>query len=41
MELEQPTPSSTASVSDEGDSATSSTLFFEKDDTILVVDDVS
>ncbi|CAE6499988.1 unnamed protein product [Rhizoctonia solani] len=39
MELDQPTPSSTASTSDEGESATSSTLFFEKDDVILVVDD--
>ncbi|CUA74663.1 protein-histidine kinase [Rhizoctonia solani] len=40
MELEQPTPSTT-SVGDEveGESATSSTLFFEKDDVILVVDD--
>ncbi|CAE6366411.1 unnamed protein product [Rhizoctonia solani] len=41
MELEQPTPSSIASASDEGESATSSTLFFEKDDVILVVDDNS
>jgi CheY-like chemotaxis protein len=41
MELEQPTPSSAASTSDEGESsAGSSTLFFEKGDTILVVDDV-
>ncbi|KAJ1307032.1 hypothetical protein OPQ81_008011 [Rhizoctonia solani] len=39
MELEHPTPSSNASVSDEGESATSSTLFFEKEDVILVVDD--
>ncbi|CAE7175104.1 unnamed protein product [Rhizoctonia solani] len=41
MELEQPTPSTT-STGDEtegGESATSSTLFFEKDDVILVVDD--
>ncbi|KAG8690757.1 hypothetical protein FRC11_009316 [Ceratobasidium sp. 423] len=39
MELEHPTPSSNASTSDEGESATSSTLFFEKEDVILVVDD--
>ncbi|CAE7221364.1 unnamed protein product [Rhizoctonia solani] len=41
MELEQPTPSSNASTSDEGESATSSTLFFEKEDVVLVVDDNS
>ncbi|KEP52556.1 putative sensory histidine kinase [Rhizoctonia solani 123E] len=39
MELDQPTPSSNASTSDEGESATSSTLFFEKDDVVMVVDD--
>ncbi|CAE6495191.1 unnamed protein product [Rhizoctonia solani] len=41
MELDHPTPSSNASASDEGESATSSTLFFEKEDVILVVDDNS
>ncbi|ELU37250.1 histidine kinase [Rhizoctonia solani AG-1 IA] len=40
MEFEQPTPSSNASASDEAESATSSTLFFEKEDVVLVVDDV-
>jgi CheY-like chemotaxis protein len=40
MELDQATPS-VASADDEDRSATSSTLFFEKDDTILIVDDVS
>ncbi|KAF8761295.1 His Kinase A (phosphoacceptor) domain [Rhizoctonia solani] len=39
MEFEQPTPSSNASASDEAESATSSTLFFEKEDVVLVVDD--
>ncbi|CAE6344989.1 unnamed protein product [Rhizoctonia solani] len=39
MEFEQPVPSSAGSVSDEGESAVSSTLFFEKDDVILIVDD--
>ncbi|CAE6344693.1 unnamed protein product [Rhizoctonia solani] len=40
MELEQPTPSGTSAGDEvEGESATSSTLFFEKDDVILVVDD--
>jgi hypothetical protein len=41
MDLDQATPSSNASASDEGESAASSTLFFEKDDTLLIVDDVS
>ncbi|ELU37242.1 histidine kinase [Rhizoctonia solani AG-1 IA] len=40
-EFEQPVPSSAGSASDEGESATSSTLFFEKEDVILIVDDVS
>ncbi|EUC55586.1 sensory histidine kinase, putative [Rhizoctonia solani AG-3 Rhs1AP] len=40
MELDQPTPSTTSAGDDvEGESVTSSTLFFEKDDVILVVDD--
>ncbi|CAE6472804.1 unnamed protein product [Rhizoctonia solani] len=39
MELEQPTPSTTSGDDTEGESVTSSTLFFEKDDVILVVDD--
>ncbi|CAE6472751.1 unnamed protein product [Rhizoctonia solani] len=39
MELDQPTPSSNASTTDEVESATSSTLFFEKDDVVMVVDD--
>ncbi|KEP52551.1 putative multi-sensor signal transduction histidine kinase [Rhizoctonia solani 123E] len=39
MDLEQPISSSAGSASDEGESATSATLFFEKDDVILVVDD--
>ncbi|GAB1518066.1 hypothetical protein RhiTH_001124 [Rhizoctonia solani] len=38
-EFEQPVPSSAGSASDEGESATSSTLFFEKEDVILIVDD--
>ncbi|CAE6519545.1 unnamed protein product [Rhizoctonia solani] len=39
MDFEQPVTSSAGSVSDEDESAISSTLFFEKDDVILVVDD--
>ncbi|KAJ1307039.1 hypothetical protein OPQ81_008018 [Rhizoctonia solani] len=40
MELEQPTPSTTSASDEiEGESSASSTLFFEKDDVILVVDD--
>ncbi|KAH7327639.1 hypothetical protein B0J17DRAFT_772105 [Rhizoctonia solani] len=39
MDFEQPVTPSTGSVSDEDESAISSTLFFEKDDVILVVDD--
>ncbi|KAG8762529.1 hypothetical protein FRC11_009064, partial [Ceratobasidium sp. 423] len=39
MDFEQPIPSSYGSVNDEDESAVSSTLFFEKDDVILVVDD--
>ncbi|KAG8762531.1 hypothetical protein FRC11_009066, partial [Ceratobasidium sp. 423] len=40
MELDQPTPSTTSTGDEvEGESVTSSTLFFEKDDVILVVDD--
>jgi hypothetical protein len=41
MEFEQPVPSSAGSASDEAESAVSSTLFFEKEDVILIVDDVS
>ncbi|CAE6499919.1 unnamed protein product [Rhizoctonia solani] len=39
-DFDQPVLSSTGSVSDEDESAISSTLFFEKSDVILVVDDV-
>ncbi|CAE6436787.1 unnamed protein product, partial [Rhizoctonia solani] len=40
MELDQATPSATSAGDEiEGESATSSTLFFERDDVILVVDD--
>ncbi|CCO32341.1 hypothetical protein BN14_06400 [Rhizoctonia solani AG-1 IB] len=39
MEFEQPVPSSAGSASDEAESAVSSTLFFEKEDVILIVDD--
>ncbi|CAE6427624.1 unnamed protein product [Rhizoctonia solani] len=40
MELDQATPSTTSTSDEvEGESVTSSTLFFEKDDVILVVDD--
>ncbi|CAE6344687.1 unnamed protein product [Rhizoctonia solani] len=39
MELEQPIPSSGGSGTEEAESTASSTLFFEKDDVILVVDD--
>ncbi|KAH7327638.1 hypothetical protein B0J17DRAFT_722634 [Rhizoctonia solani] len=38
-DFDQPTLSSTGSISDEDESAISSTLFFEKSDVILVVDD--
>lgn len=41
MDFEQATTTSgTNVVGDEGENAASLTLFFEKDDTLLVVDDV-